>query len=137
MPNSEPPSRKIWNWYPYKTNLLSYFTKFSSYHKFALKKVLFPFQSLVFYEFLSTWLAKIIYHIIVFDNSVFSSFQEMCYFSTWQLFSLYITNVDGVVIFEIAEWSFWGFNQFPFSKKEVLVVKSKFHSENLIIASSF
>ena len=137
MPNSEPPSRKIWNWYPYKTNLLSYFTKFSSYHKFALKKVLFPFPSLVFYDFLSTWLAKIIYHIIVFDNSVFSSFQEMCYFSTWQLFSLYITNVDGVVILKLLNGLFEVSTNFLFQKNEVLVVKSKFHSENLIIASSF
>ena len=136
MSNSEPPSRKIWNWYPYKTNLLYYFTKFSSYHKFALKKVLFPFQSLVFYEFLSTWLAKIIYHIIVFDNSVFSSFQKMCYFSTWQLFSLYITNVDGVVILKLLNGLFEVSTNFLFQKK-VLVVKSKFHSENLIIASSF
>ena len=137
MPNSEPPSRKIWNWYPYKTNLLYYFTKFSSYHKFALKKVLFPFPSLVFYDFLSTWLAKIIYHIIVFDNSVFSSFQEICYFSTWQLFSLYITNVDGVVILKLLNGLFEVSTNFLFQKNEVLVVKSKFHSENLIIASSF
>ena len=119
------------------TNLLLYFTKNFSYYKSALKKVLFPFPSLVFYEFLSTWLAKIIYHIIVFDNSVFSSFHEICYFSTWQLFSLYVTNVDGVVILKLLNGLFEVSTNFLFQKKKVLVVKSKFHSQNLIIASSF
>ena len=114
MSNSEPPSRKIWNWYPYKTNLLSYFTKFSSYHKFALKKVLFPFPSLVFYDFLSTWLAKIIYHIIVFDNSFFSFFswdvlflRDNCFLCIYQ---------SRWSCFEIAEWSFEVSTNFLFQK---------------------
>ena len=100
------------------TNLLLYFTKFSSYYKSALKKVLFPFPSLVFYEFLSTWLAKIIYHIIVFDNSVFLLFMRYVIFLRDNCFLCTFTNVDRVVILKLLNGLFEVSTNFLFQKKK-------------------